>query len=243
MRLAKRGSAALLVLLAFGLGLLLFPRPLFGYAMEHGNYRVRSDRPIDPAMASVLDDATRRLSTSELQDPNATFDIFICNEPWRMWLYSQQFNASIGGVADNWLTRNIYLREADVASNRLIPPRGRLADADVRPLSYFIAHEATHIMQSRTFGRLMRFRSPKWLIEGHADFVAKAGAFDFEKNRRLLREGDPRLDHARSGLYSGYHLMVAMLIEKDGYTIRRLFADPPQEEDVIRALREVTSDQ
>ncbi len=46
-------------LLALGLGLLLFPRPLFGYAMEHGNYRVRSDRPIDPAMASVLDDATR----------------------------------------------------------------------------------------------------------------------------------------------------------------------------------------
>jgi len=37
MRLAKRGSAALFVLLALGLGLLLFPRPLFGYAMEHGN--------------------------------------------------------------------------------------------------------------------------------------------------------------------------------------------------------------
>ena len=141
-------------------------------------------------------------------------------------------------MADNWLTRNIYLREADVAANRLIPPHGRLADADVRPLSYFIAHEATHIMQSRTFGRLMKFRSPAWLIEGHADFVGKAGAFDFEENRRLLREGDARLDHARSGLYRGYHLMVAMLIEKDGYTIRRLFADPPHEADVMRALQD-----
>ncbi len=93
-------------------------------------------------------------------------------------------------------------------------------------------------MQSRTFGRLMKFRSPAWLIEGHADFVGKAGAFDFEENRRLLREGDPRLDHARSGLYRGYHLMVAMLIEKDGHTIRRLFADPPLESEVIRALRD-----
>ena len=83
----------------------------------------------------------------------------------------------------------------------------------------------------------MRFRCPKWLIEGHADFVAKAGAFDFEENRRLLREGDARLDHARSGLYRGHHLMVAMLIEQEGYTIRRLFADSPQETDVIRALR------
>jgi hypothetical protein len=238
MRLAKRASATVLVLLGLGLGLLLFPRPLFAYAMGHGNYRVRSDRPIDPAMASVLDDATRRLNTSELHDPHVTFDIFICNEPWRMWLYSQSFNASVGAVSDNWLTRNIYLRESDIAANRLIPPHGRLADADVRPLSYFIAHEATHVMQSRTFGRMMKFRYPKWLIEGYADFVAKGGSFDFEENRRLLQEDDPRLDYARSGLYRRYHLMVAMLIEKDGYTIRRLFANPPQEADVIRAIRE-----
>ncbi len=59
MGVAQRGTATVFALLALGLGLLLFPRPLFGYAMEHGNYRVRSDRPIDPAMASVLDDATR----------------------------------------------------------------------------------------------------------------------------------------------------------------------------------------
>jgi hypothetical protein len=32
---------------------------------------VRSDRPIDPAMASVLDDATRRLSTPEPADDSA----------------------------------------------------------------------------------------------------------------------------------------------------------------------------
>jgi len=73
-------------------------------------------------MMSVLDDTTRRLRTSELHDPGVTFNIFICNEPWRMWLYSQRFDASIGAVADNWLTRNIYLREADVAANRLSRP-------------------------------------------------------------------------------------------------------------------------
>jgi hypothetical protein len=31
---------------------------------------------------------------------------------------------------------------------------------------------------------------------GRADYVAKVGNFDIEKNRRLLREGDPRLDPA-----------------------------------------------
>jgi hypothetical protein len=84
----------------------------------------------------------------------------------------------------------------------------------------------------------MKFQVPAWLIEGHADYVAKAGAFDFEENRRLLREGDFRLDPARSGLYRSYHLMVAMLIERDGYTIRRLFSEPPPEADVMRALRD-----
>jgi predicted metal-dependent hydrolase len=48
-----------------------------------------------------------------------------------------------------------------------------LADAADRPLSYFIAHEAAHVMQSRRFGRLLSLRYPRWLVEGHADLVAK----------------------------------------------------------------------
>src|SRR3546814_3972410 len=92
------------------------------------------------------------------------------------------YTGPVGGVADTLLTQNIYLREADIGANRIVPPRGTLADADQRSLSYFVAHEATHIVQSRALGRLLKWH-PEWLVEGYADYVAKAGDFDFEENR------------------------------------------------------------
>jgi hypothetical protein len=226
-------AAALLLLVAAG-GLILFPQPLFAYTFEHGHFRVWSDRPIAPAMAAILDDAERRLARSELYDPEAEFRIFICNEPWRLFLLTR--STQIGGSADPVFTRNIYLREADVAANRLVPPSGELADADVRSLSYFVAHEATHVMQARGFGPLMNYRYPDWLTEGYADFIGKGGRFDLEDNRRLLRAGDPRLHHEASGLYRGYHLMVAYLIERQGRSVRGLYDDPPDAEAVRGAL-------
>jgi hypothetical protein len=220
----KRLAAGFVLAGALYVALLSHPKPLFNYWLTYGRFSVWSDRPIDPAMVGVLDDAARRLATSELHDPRAEFRIFICNDGWRLRLLAR--DASIGGSADTLVSRNIYLREADIAANRIVPPHGRLADADERPLSYFIAHEATHVMQSRAFGRWLRLRYPRWLVEGHADLVAKAGDFDIAENRRLLRAGDARLDPGRSGLYRGYHLMVASLLGS-GRTIRQLFADPP----------------
>lgn len=235
-RWASRLGVVILSAAALVLMVLAFPQPLFAHTVRYGAFQLWSDRPIDPAFATVLDDAERRLRTSDLYEPGAAFRVFICNEPWRMRLYTR--NASIGGAADTLFTRNIYLREADIAANRLMPPPPyrELADEEVRPLSYFIAHEATHVMQSRVFGRLMELRYPDWLTEGHADLVAKAGDFDVEENRALLRRGDVRLDYARSGLYRRYHLMVATVLGQPGRTIRTLFARPPEEETVVRWL-------
>ncbi|HEY0627280.1 MAG TPA: hypothetical protein VGD10_11170 [Allosphingosinicella sp.] len=216
------------------LALLLFPQPLFGYSMSHDQFRVWSDRPIDPAMTRVLNDAVRRLRTSKLYDPDEEFRLFICNDAWRLWIFAR--STAVGGSADTVLSRNIYLREADVASNRLIPPGGVLSDAEVRPLSYFVAHEATHIIESRTFGRLMKYRYPDWLTEGYADLIGKGGDFDFEENRRLLQADDNRLDPRRSGLYRRYHLMVAYLIEGRGHSVEELFANPPSDAVVLGRL-------
>jgi hypothetical protein len=228
----KRIGVGLLLAVVAGLGAFAFPQPMFAYTFEHRNYEIWSDRPIDPAITQVLDDATRRLETSRFYDPNKPIRLFFCNEGWRMRLYT----GAVGGVADTLLTRNIYLRQADIPGNRIIPPHGRLADAAERPLSYFIAHEATHIMQSRAFGRLLNLRYPTWLIKGHADSVAKAGDFDFDENRRLLKQADRRLDYEKSGLYRRYHLMVALLVDKRDRPIRGLFADPPAKEDVVQEL-------
>jgi hypothetical protein len=205
--------------------------------VEHGPYQVWSDRPIHPNIRPVLDDATRRLRTSELHSPDQRFRIFICNEPWRMALYSQRFSSAMGGVADTWLTRNVYLRESDIANNRLIPPEGELADAPVRPLSYFIAHEAAHILAARAFGRLVALNTPSWVMEGYADHVGKGGQFSLDENLRRLKADDPFLDPFASGLYRRHHLLVAYALEHKGYSVEQLFSNPPDEQALIRELK------
>ncbi len=238
MRLFARLLAALIFILGLPVAVLAFPQPNFEHRMRYGRYDIFSDRPIPHQVRVVLDDVTRRLERSELVDPAQRFRIFFCNEDWRMALYSQRFSSAPGGIADTWLTRNIYIRRSDIAANRLVPPSGRLADAEVRPLSFFIAHEAAHVMESRAFGRLMALRHPDWLTEGYADYVGKGSDFDFEENRARLLAGDRLLDPARvPGIYRRHHLLVAALIERRGIGIRRIFADPPEEEALLAEVR------
>ena len=63
--------------------------------------------------------------------------------------------------------------------------------------------------------------------------VGKAGRFDMAENIRALRAGSFAMDPRASGLYRRHHLEVAYLLDRQGLTIRQLYADPPDE----RALR------
>ncbi|HEX8217226.1 MAG TPA: hypothetical protein VF577_07155 [Allosphingosinicella sp.] len=237
MRILRRLFVLLALIAAAAIAVLAVPEPNFEHRTHYGQFEIFSDRPIPPQIRTVLDDVTRRLEHSELYSTDQTFRIFFCNDDWRMALYSQRFSSAVGGMADTWLTRNIYIRRSDIAANRLFPPTGVLADAEARPLSYFIAHEATHAMQSRAFGRLMALRSPEWLVEGYADYVGKGGGFGLEENRARLAAGDPLLDPERTNIYRRHHLLVAWLIDREGLSARRLFADPPEEEAVLRRVR------
>lgn len=226
-------AVALLVVLVVA-----FPQPAFAYRVVYQNYEVWSDRPLPGAIEPVLDDVTRRWRTSPLYAPTTPARIFICNEPWRMWLYGMHFSTRFGGVADVWLTRNVVIRAADIEANRIVPPGlGPIADAAQRPLSYFIAHELTHSDVSRRFGRTVILRYPEWLLEGYADYIGKGGDFDYAANRAAFIAGAPEMDRDKSGLYRGYHLKVAYLLDKQGWTLQQLFDRPPAAEELERRLR------
>lgn len=215
-----------------------FPEPAFAYRSSYQNYHVWSDRPIPGEITDVLDDVTRRLRTSSLHERAVPVEIFFCNDDWRLWLYGRHFHARMGGAADVWLTRQVFIRASDIPANRILPPEGRpLADADQRPLSYFIAHEITHVDVSRAFGRTVMLRYPRWLLEGYADYVGKAGDFDFDANRDLFALGTWALDHDRSGLYREFHLKVAYLLDRKGWTLQQVFANPPDEQELDARLR------
>jgi hypothetical protein len=233
----KRMTLGLAFLAGLPAILILYPQPLFAYSVDYGAFTVHSDRPLDPAMARVIEDAERRLRSSELYRADEKYRVFLCNEPWRLWLLAR--DTSVGGTAEILFTGNIYIREADAASNRVLIGDAILADAQARPLSYFIAHEAAHVLQSRRFGRLVALRYPRWLIEGHADLVAKAGDFDVGGNRALLNRGDEMLaeHYARTGLYRRYHLMVHAVLEGSGLDAAGLFAAPPSEQAALEAAR------
>ena len=228
--------ASIAILIATLVSLHLNPRPLFSFKTEYKQFTIWSDQHIENGWDDVINDAVSRLSTSELYNKEMRFRIYVCNDSWRLWLFTR--NASVGGFADTFTTRNIFLREVKASKNQLVPPRGVLADAQSRPLSYFIAHEATHAMQSKEFGRLFSIRSPKWLVEGYADYVAKAGDFDFEKNRQLLRDGNKIMSEksAKNGLYRRYHLMTEQVIFDSKKSIKDIYASPPDAADILSDL-------
>lgn len=228
----------MIVLLAY-IVLAAHPEPSFKHRMAYRNFEVWSDRPIPAGITAVLDDATRRWRTSALYDSRTHVRIFFCHEPWRLWFYGGRFDAGIGGAAAGIVVENVFIRASDIDGNRILSPGpGPIADADARPLSYFIAHEITHSDVARRFGRLMMLRYPQWLVEGYPDYVGKGGDFDFDANHRRFMAGDRALRFAESGLYREFHLKTAYLLDKKGVTLAQAFADPPSDAQLESWLRE-----
>ena len=224
-KLLKATSITILTLGILYLGILISPSFLFANKVEYNHCTVFSDDKIDGNIKFIIDDATKRIAKSQIYDSTFHFNLYICNMPWRFMLLNQG-NSMAMGTADQHLTRHIYFRKCDIPNNQSIPrqkPKFSLSD---RPLSYYFAHEMTHILESLYTGRF-RFGTPVWLREGYADYIAKDGNFDFNENLKLLHSNAPELD-PKQGLYRYYNLFVAYLIDKKGLNIKLLYGQTPE---------------
>jgi hypothetical protein len=224
----------LLVVSAYA-GVRLWPQWLFAYAIDERGVRLHSRTTLPPVAADIVEDARRRVARSPLYRPTDTYDLFLCDTA-RLFSFFTLWDRNAGGVTDWALTGNIFLRPAHVDRNRLVGPSGREA-ADERTLAYFIAHEMMHTLVVRAIGRVRYLRLERWQTEGYADYVAKAGAFDYEANLRAFRAGDVDLDPVRSGLYRRYHLLVASWLDRQHRTVDALLAAPIPQTSVEIALR------
>jgi hypothetical protein len=197
--------------------LVCFPDPLFAHEFRHGSIVVRSDRPISATAELVVIESVRRLSRSPLYEPSVKRRVYVCNNPWRFMLFANtRYRA--GGLTHPPLSNNIFLRSVDFDANRLISPSGNKVPGE-RNLSYFIAHEIAHTLIADHMGALGYVRLAAWKDEGYCDYIAKGGAFSVDNESRRLRDGDPELDPARSGLYLRYHLLVAYLLDRKGVSV------------------------
>jgi hypothetical protein len=236
MSYAKRTSGwvwrGLLAMLAIYALLLTYPQPLFAYELRYAGIALHADRPIPDAMRATLERVRARLDRSPVAEPGRVQDVFICMSRWRFALFARN-NYRVGGIANVYIGQQVFLRESDMARDRLIGPGGQPVAAD-RPLSYFIAHEIMHIEQGRQLGRLDYLRLPQWADDGYADFVARE--IDYPQALQGFKSGARELDPARSGLYLRYQLMVAYLIDKQHVDPRALFAHRGEREAIEHDL-------
>ena len=215
--------------------LLLHPQPLFAYSARDSAIVLHAREPLPREVTGVLADARRRVAASPFYDPQATYDAFLCDDV-RTFTAFTLWNRGAGAVSQWDLTGNIFLRPSHVDRNRLVGRSGKETPGE-RTLSYFIAHEVTHTMLARRIGRLRYARLQRWQVEGYADYVGKAGDFDFEKTLAAFRADTRELDPKRSGLYLRYHLMVAYLLDRQGMTPEALLAGPIEKTEIEQRLR------
>ena len=238
LRRTRLRSARWTLVVAMGaiayVALLLRPHPLFAYSVSDGNLTLHARTTLPPRAAAILDDARGRVAASPFYRASDQYALFLSDTP-RLFAFFTLWNYRAGGVTQWELTSNIFLRPAHVDRDRLVGPSGNEAPGE-RTLAYFIAHEVTHAMVARRLGRVGYARLERWQVEGYADYVAKAGAFDFDENLTALRAGAPELEPARSGLYRRYHLLVAYELDRKRMSAEALLARPIGQGSIEREL-------
>lgn len=204
------------------------PELLFPYHAHEGRLDLWSDEPFEAAAAHrLLADVEARIGHSVLDD-RLSHGVVIANIDWHHRL---TFLWNYGAAGLNWypITRNVFIRSASIAENRVIRPSGKPVELP-RTLAYYAAHEIGHTLIAEHVGVWRYHRDlPHWLREGVADYIGFGGKVDVEKLRRALHAGSEELDPAKSGTYARYRLLVAGLLSREGWTMERLLQSPPSQ--------------
>lgn len=204
--------------------LLCHPDPLFAHSLREGAIVLHSPRPLPARAHDIARAADARIARSPLYDRDHPTHIYLADTRARFALFSS-YRYRVGGVAYGGLNRNVFMRPSDIERDRVVRWNGTEIP-DERTLTYFIAHEAVHAMLSSRLGRLRYLELPTWQNEGYADYIAKAGAFDYARELQRYREGAPELDPVQSGLYLRYHLSVSYWLDRRGLSVRELLSLP-----------------
>jgi hypothetical protein len=221
----RRSLLTLVVASAAYLLLLIYPQPLFAYELRHAEITVHSTAPIPDAMRTTLDRVRARLDRSPVGARAKDVHVFVCQSRWVFALFARQ-KYQVGGIAHAYIGQHVFLRQSDLANDRLIGPSGQPVPPD-RPLSYFIAHELMHIANMRALGPWQYTRLPRWVDDGYADYVARD--IDLQATLEKLKAGAHELEPQLSGLYLRWHLRVAYLLDKKGIAIDELLRNTPDE--------------
>lgn len=96
-------------------------------------------------------------------------------------------------------------------------------------MAYFAAHEIAHSLTGERVGPFAYAHLPTWIREGLADYVATSGTGvdNLEAlSEAFLSGSNDAFDPTRSGLYTRYRFLVAVLVKRIGRPLDELIAAP-----------------
>ncbi|MBV9859219.1 MAG: hypothetical protein JO038_03805 [Alphaproteobacteria bacterium] len=230
------GAVAAVVFLSL-VGLLAWPKPLFAYSLRVGKIVVASDRPIPIAGAErVLHDCENLLARSPLQAEGRRYHLYVTNDDWHHRLFFRMNSKALGISYYYGFGGNAFLSGADFEAGRIVH-WGYVAPPP-RTLSYFCAHELTHIVTGEHIGVTALLRLPEWVREGIADYAAMENRQSFEQLRDALGERpvDSRMMQVY-GSYPRYRLLVSYFLDKKGWSADRLLTTKMTADEAFAVVR------
>ena len=91
--------------------------------------------------------------------------------------------------------------------------------------SILITHELTHKVELEVLGKMKYAKTPKWLIEGYAEYVSHQG----NVNMIFVSSNESE--------YNRYEVVVAYLLKVKKYSEITLFNNPPDYETVLTEIK------
>lgn len=203
---------------------LIYPKPLFPYAVSSEGLSVHSDMQLSQVQTEkFLKEVKAKLKDAPIHYKENPMQIYVANVSWhRTWLWLIHRGAQVGGFVVAPLTReHAFFSGADFESNELISPSGYRPHPP-RTLVYYGVHELMHVVTIKNVGWYRFATMPVWVREGLADYVA----MPTERADKLYAKiGQKKLDLSMMkahGVYAPYRLLVIYFLEEEGWSIERL---------------------
>ena len=215
-RPGRRWSLALGALaVAFGIVVHCPAALAFPYHRSVDGIDVFAERPIAPQIAQVVRRSQSLIAVSPIATARHGTQIFLTGGGWR-WRVLVLQSADAFAISRPFSSA-IVLNRNDVARDRIF--NGRAVGGE-RHLSSVIAHEWTHQLVRKHFGRLADGRYPVWLTEGYADHISGESSLSDAQVADLLARHE---DHPAL-LYHEGRRRVETELAWNGGSIDRLFA-------------------
>jgi hypothetical protein len=252
MKRTLAGAFLMLLVTLSGIGtIILFPQPLFANSMTYHKFRVYSNDEIDNNIKVVLDNAFKLVQKSELHDPNYGYDVFVSYNS----TYNEIDDRILGhGPSARATDNNVVIKvRIDATKNLFFPTFYQKCEGD---LTYLIAHEMIHCLQSHKYGKLKfnPFRHPEmWKLEGYPEYISRQNqlrdenySLSKEIERYVELEGELTdiwisitADACKAPkYYYKSRLMTEYLIDVKKYSYDRILNDTLSEEKIFSQMLE-----